>query len=269
MTELEPALTRADLQVVRRRRTDSVDAWSHFRQAYGAIAIHGWNEESLAEALQHSRRAIAIDPDFALARALLALLNAFGTLLSLVDDRATAEHDAREQAELAVAIDPNASDVLGFSGCALSDVGEHQRGCELLQRAVELDPSNAQAHVALGAALTQVGRVDDGIKSMQYGMRSSPKDFRLTFWSMILAHALGRADRLEEALSVAMAASRRDGRLYGARVVAAWALQRLDRPNEAREALLDARRIRPALNLDEIRRFFGKRTAADISSIWN
>ena len=32
MAELEPALTRADLQIVRRRRTDNIDAWSHFRR---------------------------------------------------------------------------------------------------------------------------------------------------------------------------------------------------------------------------------------------
>ena len=35
MTELEPALTKADLSVIDRRRIDSVDAWSHFRQASG------------------------------------------------------------------------------------------------------------------------------------------------------------------------------------------------------------------------------------------
>jgi adenylate cyclase len=257
------------LSVIRRRRTDSVDAWSRFRRAAGVIATHGWNEDSVAEALQQLRRAIEIDPGFALARGLLALLSAFGANLSLVQDRAAAERDAREEAERAIALDPNASDVLGFSGCALSDIGEHERGCELLQRAVDLDPSNAQAHVALGAALTQMGRVEDGISSMQYGMRSSPKDFRLTFWSMILAYALGRAGRLEEALSVASDASRRDGRLYGARVVSAWMLQRLNRPQEARGDLAEARRIRPALNLEEVQRFFGKRVAEDLAAVWN
>jgi adenylate cyclase len=269
MVELEPALTKADLSVIHRRRTDSVDAWSHFRQAAGVIAIHGWNEDSVTEAMQQLRRAIEIDPGFALARGLLALLSAFGANLSLVQDRAAAERDAREEAERSIALDPNASDVLGFAGCALSDVGEHERGVELLQRAVDLDPSNAQAHVALGAALTQIGRVEDGIRSMQYGMRSSPKDFRLTFWSMILAYALGRAGRLEEALSVASAASRRDGRLYGARVVSAWMLQRLNRPHEARGDLAEARRIRPALNLEEVQRFFGERVAEDLASVWN
>jgi adenylate cyclase len=269
MVELEPALTKADLSVIDRRRIDSVDAWSHFRQAAGGIATQGWNEESVAEALDRLRQAIAIDPDFALARALLALLSAFGSNLSLVPDFAAARKDAHDEAERAVTMDPNASDVLGFAGCAFADIGEHERGVEILRRALELDPSNAQAHVALGASLARFGRFDEGIQSLQFGMRSSPKDFRLTFWSMILAYALGRAGRFEEALTEASAAARRDGRLYTARVVAAWILTKLGRTTEARGALADARRIRPALTLDEIQRFVGQRTAADLQPLWN
>ncbi len=268
MVELEPALTKADLSVIRRRRIESVDAWSHFRRAAGAIATQGWNEDSVAEALSRSRQAIAADPEFALARAFIALINAFGANLSLVPDFATAKKDAYIEAEHAVALDPNASDVLGFAGCAFADIGEHDRGVELLRRALELDPSNAQAHVALGASLVLFGRFDEGIESMKFGMRSSPRDFRLTFWSMILAFALGRAGRLEEALAEASAAARRDGRLYTARVVVAWVLTKLDQKSEAQGALAEARRIRPALSLDEIRRFFGERTAADLKPLW-
>ena len=269
MVELEPALTKADLSVIQRRRIESVDAWSHFRRAAGAIAMQGWNEESVAEALDRSRQAIAIDANFALARAFIALLNAFGANLSLVPDLAAARKEALNEAERAVTIDPNASDVLGFAGCAFADIGEHKRGVELLRRALELDPSNAQAHVALGASLVLFGRFDEGIQSMQFGMRSSPKDFRLTFWSMILAYALGRAGRFEEALAEALSAARRDGRLYTARVVAAWALTKLGRETEAHGALAEARRIRPTLSLDEIQRFFGQRTAQDLEPLWN
>jgi TolB-like protein/Flp pilus assembly protein TadD len=268
MVELEPALTKADFSVIRRRRIDSIDAWSHFRLAAGAIAVHGLNEHSIAEAMHQLREAIAIDANFALARALLALLSSFGANLSLVEDAAGAETQAREEAARAVTIDPNASDVLGYAGCAIADIGENERGLELLRRAIELDPSNAQAHVALGATLARLGHFDEGIRSMQFGMRSSPKDFRLTFWRMILADALGRAGRIEEALAEASAASRRDGRLYGARVVLAWMLAKLNRTEEARGALAEARLIRPALSLEEIRRFFGRRAVVELQSVW-
>jgi TolB-like protein len=268
MAELEPALTKADLTVIRRRRVDSVDAWLHFRRSMGVIAVHGLNEDSVAEAMHHLRLAVTIDANFALAHAVLALLNAFSANLSLVKDTDAAERLALEGAERAVSIDPNASDVLGFAGCAFADVGENERGIELLRRAIELDPSNAQAHVAFGASLARVGRLDEGIRSMRFGMRSSPKDFRLTFWRMMLAHALGRAGHIEEALAEASAAARSDGRLYGARVVSAWMLAKLGRPDEARGALAEARRIRPTLSLDEIQRYFGKRVVAELEQVW-
>jgi adenylate cyclase len=269
IVELEPALTKAELSIIRSRRTDSFDAWSHFRQAAGTISVHGWSEETVAESLEQLRQAISIDANFALARALLALLSAFGANLSLVEDFEAATETARVEAERSIAIDPNASDVLGFAGCAFADIGELERGHELLLRAIELDPSNAQAYIALGAAQARLGRFDDSIRNLQYGMRSSPKDFRLTFWSMILANALAQAGRIDEALEVASSASRRDGRLYSARIVAAWALTRLNRHDEARSVLAEARRIRPPLSLDEIRRFFGHNTAADLAPVWN
>jgi hypothetical protein len=100
-------------------------------------------------------------------------------------------------------------------------------------------------------------------------MRLSPRDVSLGFWGMILADALLRAQRVEEALAEAVTAARRDGQLYSARVAAAAALKRLGRESEALAALREARRIRPALNLTEIDKFFGQAAAADISTLWD
>jgi adenylate cyclase len=269
IVELEPALTKAEMSMIRRRRTESFDAWSHFRQASAAIALGGWNEQSIAEGIGHLRKAIPLDQDFALARAYLALLSAFGANLSLIADDPAAREEAFAEAERAVALDPNGSDVLGYAGCALADLGEVKRGCELLERAVELDPSNAQACIALGVTQTRLQQFDSGIENLRLGMRLSPRDFRLAFWGMLLADALVRARRLEEALAEATIASRRDARLYGSRVVAAWALAKLDRREEARGALAEARRIRPRLSLDEVRRFFGDDAGHDLASLWD
>ena len=107
ITELEPALTRAELSIIRRRRTDSVDAWSHYRRALGAIALEGLNEETVAEAVEQLRQAILADAEFALARALLARVSTFGASLSLIGNAAATHREAFAEAERAVAMDPN------------------------------------------------------------------------------------------------------------------------------------------------------------------
>ena len=256
------------MAIFRRRRSENFNAWSYYWHAVGVIALGGWNEETLAEAIGHLRKAIAQDANFALPRALLALLTAMGTRLSLVPG-ASAETDVLEQAQRAIDIDPHDSEVLGYAGCALADIGDLKRGSETLERAVELDPSNAQALVALGTAQVQLERFNRGIENLRLGIRLSPRDFRLTFWGMLLADALMRVDRLDEALGEASLASRQDSRLYGSRVVASWAMVRLNRLDEARQALAEARRIRPRLSLAEIKRFFGDRASAELAVVWN
>src|ERR1700738_1461069 len=81
--------------------------------------------------------------------------------------------------------------------------------------------------------------------------------------------ALARADRLQEALAETLNSCRRDGRLYGARVIAAFVLLRLGREREARAAMTEARRIRPALSIEEIQHFFGRYIARDLVAIWS
>jgi adenylate cyclase len=267
--EIEPELTRAELTLIQRQRPDNLDAWSRYRQAFGAIALNGWNEESLAKATKHLRAAIALDPNFALAHALVALLGAINANMSFVKDRLEAQQRALHDADTAVSLDPNASEVLGYAGCALSDIGQLARGREWLERAIEIDPSNAQAHVALGASQVQLHEFEAGIQNMQHGIRLSPRDAKLPFWGMVLAAGLARADRLQEALAESLNSCRRDGRLYGARVIAAFVLLRLGREREAFAAITEARRIRPALSMEEIQHFFGRFIARDLVAIWS
>jgi adenylate cyclase len=268
IAEVEPQLIRAELTKIRRQRPSNLDAWGHYHEAIGTIALEGWNEQSVAKGLAELRKAIALDSSFALAYGLASLWTAIGADLSLLPDAAAQHASAREAAERAVALDPNGPDVLGYAGCTFVEVGDLPRGRELLERALELDPSNAQARVSLGVTQMRSREFERGIENLRLGIRLSPRDSREAFWSVVLAHALAKAGRLDEALSEAQSMCRRDGRFYTARVVLATVLTRLGRLEEARAALVEARRIRPALNLEEVARFFGRRVAADLKSVW-
>jgi len=181
VAQLEPELTRAELGVIQHKHPDNLDTWSRYRKAIGAISIKGWNEESTAEAIENLRHVVRTDPDFPLAHVLLALTIAFSANMSLISDSAAMGEEARKCAERAIELDPSGSEVVGYAGCAIADLGEDRRGAELLERAIEIDPSNAQARVALGAAQARLNEFDDGVKNMRLGMRLSPRDGRIAF----------------------------------------------------------------------------------------
>ena len=269
MIELEPALTQAEIRVIRRQRPENVDAWGYYHQAAGALGGGGWNEQAVSEAQNFLQRALDLDANFALARAQLALLSALAQNTGLVEHSTEHAQEALEAAEMAIAADAGSSEVLGYAGCALSDLGHTKRGVEILRQAVEIDPSNAQAEVALGAALAMLGDLDAGIARMRHGIRLSPRDRRLGFWGWLLGMFLLRADRTGEALEEALVAARRDPRLYLPPILEAVAQATLGRAELARAALMSARRIRPNLTRQEIERSHGRRAARTLSGVWD
>ena len=268
-SRIEPELVRAEIALIRRRRDANPNAWSCFLQGAGVISLNGWSEETLTQATALLRQATALDPDFALARAQLALFLSLGARLGLLADGAAAVTEARTEAERAVTIDHDASEVLGYAGCALAELGDVQRGSEILERAIENNPSNAQAWVALGSSLCFLENMGDaGLEKLRHGMRLSPRDHRLGFWGTFYALALARRRRLSEAHEEIRTACRRDPRFYVARIVLALIAVGLGSKEEAIAALREARRLRPRLSLEEIKLLVG-RGAALLAPLWS
>jgi adenylate cyclase len=266
--ELEPALTRAEVAVIRRLRPSNVDAWGCYHQAIDALAGHGWNEQAVTEARDFLRRALQLDSTFALARAHFALLSTLEQSTGLIESSVERSQEAVSAAERAIADDSGSSEVLGYAGCAISNVGDHKRGAEILRQACEMDPSNAQSQVALGAALALLGDLDEGIARMRHGIRLSPRDRRLGFWGWALGDFLLWAKHVEEALEQARIAARRDPHLHLPLILEAAAQAALGRTVLARAALMSARRIRPKLTLREIEITHGANAARILADAW-
>lgn len=254
VARLEPELVRAEADLVQRRPPGDWDAWSCYKRAQAHLMLGGWHEDTFEQAADLLRRAISLAPDFALARAQLSLLLAFGHRVGLDIDREAASREALAEAEQSLAMEGDRSEVQGYAGCAFADLGQPERGIPILERAVEMNPSNAQAWVALGAAFLSVGRVEEAVRDLRHGLRISPQDSRLAVWGGLLAAGLSRLGRLDEALEEARTACRRDPRAHLPRVILALILALRERPEEARAALAEAREIRPRLDFAEIER---------------
>jgi len=268
IVELQPALTRAEIAVIRRQRPENIGAWGFYHQAGGVLAANGWNARSVEDAVGFLRHALELDANFALARAQLALLTALAQNTALIERSKTLHEEAVAAAELAIADDSGSSEVLGYAGCAIADLGDTSRGAEILKQAVELDPSNAQAQVALGAALALSGDLDGGIACMRHGIKLSPRDRRLAFWGWALGGFLMRAKQPAEALEQARLAARRDPRLFLPPVLETLAHAALGQTDAARISLISARRLRPELTLREIEISHGRYAAKILADLW-
>jgi adenylate cyclase len=267
--ELQPALTQAEIAVIRRKRPENVGAWGCYHQAQGIMASKGWNARSIGEAQEFLRHALQLDPGFALARAQLALYLALAQTTGLIEQAPSLRAEAVAAAELAIADDNGSSEVLGYAGCAISDLGDRSRGAEILQQAVDLDPSNAQAHVALGAALGAYGDLEGGIARMRQGIKLSPRDRRLGLWGWVLGLYLMQARRPHEAYEEVKLAMRRDPRLFLLPVLESLVHAALGRDDLAKSSLAAARRLAPELTLPKIQVSHGRRAARVLADFWD
>ncbi len=259
VTHLGPELTRAEYIRIKRKPPKSLDAWSYYQQAHGVLSMRGWRGETFAEALDLLSKAIAADPEFAIAHAYRSLILAVGNMFKMTPDPDQADSFAAQEAETAMKIDNRDPTVLGYVGCALCDLGQTRRGLELLHRAVEYDPSNAQAWVALGTGLLSIGRAKEGVEKLKHGITISPIDQRLAYWETVLAYALFRMNRPGEAIEIARRACRRDDQFQISRVVLAVILGANGSTPEAKNAIAEALRIYPGLKAEDMRGLIGRK----------
>ena len=200
---IEPELARAEFSRVERQIQENLGALDLYHQAQGILSMHGYGPDALHQSIEILGRATLLDPNFAVAHAQLSLHLAYSHLrnMEFVDDDAPAA--ALKSIERALQLESRDATVRGHTGCALCDLGHHQRGIDILRKAVELDPSNPKPLLHWGAELLSVGELEQGVEKLRYGIRVSPLDERLAYWSTFLAVMLFRAGRVDEAASEA------------------------------------------------------------------
>ncbi len=251
IAKLEPQLNRAIYERVRSNALQPT-AQELYLQASSLLALRGWHRDTFTQAADLLRRSAEAEPDFALAPAYLALVLALGHRVGLLVDREQTRREAVSRAERALELDSLDSTVLGFSGCALADLGQPDRALPILRQAVELNPANAQAWAALGSAWLIKGDLSRAVEHLTRGICNSPLDSRLAVWESLLALALLSRGDLEAAEGRAEHACQSDDRTHMARVVLAAVRFARGQSEAARQALMDAYRIKPDLSAQEI-----------------
>jgi TolB-like protein/Flp pilus assembly protein TadD len=204
---IEPQIRQAEVERLRRKRPESLDAYDLYLQAahhfYGQGVVRSENYD---RAIGLFEQAIALDSQHAPALALCAWAhekrrNRHRTRMPSVDDAA----EAIKLSERAVKADPtDPMSVLVAGVVAMTIKGDRDTGYRLIQQAAALNPNSAV--IASTAAYTSFHRGDfDGSVAMHERAIAACPGAPSNFWSMEgLARAHLSAGRIEEALTWAM-----------------------------------------------------------------
>jgi adenylate cyclase len=267
---LQPHLLLAEVERAVRCPPQELDAWTWLQRANGML-LRGRNRLSVEQVLEPLRRALEVDPNYAMAHALLSAVYTWRALSMFSADLEAERRLAREHAEAALRAEPENPFVLVH--CAETEIysaADIDAGLALLEVAAERDPNDANGLALLGHVRRFAGQDPSASLALIDGaIRLSPRDPRTFHWYLYANWChwqLGDLGSME-------AASRRSIELYGQNsmswigLAGAFALQ--GRLEEGREAATVLRRQRPSFTPDGyyqvLQHYYGRRFRGQVA----
>lgn len=258
---IEPSLRRAEVERVRRKRPDSLDAYELVLRAYPDV--DSGMPDRAALALPQLQRALALDPTYALAHGLAAMSchNRFLRAGLKEEDRLASVRHAR----LAIAHGRDDALALTFAGFSLGmDAHDRQAAFAAFEAALALSPSTALAWILGSVVAGWAGEAERAIDWSERGMRLSPFDP----WAFAAydAQALGhfRRDRYAEAAAAAYKSNLANPAHSITWVQLAASLAALGRVEEAKAAAAYVLELQPNFRISN--QFAGVACAPELAS---
>ena len=230
-------LEDTEISVASRRVTGSMEAYDLFLR--GVAAFRSFDEGANRRAREYFEQAIAIDPEFAVARAnysaALIVENGFdNTPLSI-------KEKALNHAQLAVRYDPLDSRCHSSLGWAYRFSNEFDLAILHMDEGLRLNPSDAGMLADMASILVIVGRAEEAVNSIKKAMELNPN--HPEWYRGSLAMSLFAARRYEDTLK----ASAKLGRVKKPWQLAreAACLAQLGRTDDAKAVAREVLRLQP------------------------
>jgi adenylate cyclase len=245
---IEPKLRQSEIERASRKPTANLTAYDLYLRALAQS--HRYTEEGLAEAVVLARQALAIDPSYAPAAALvgwcrmLQRIQGWGALAA--DDIAEACRLARQALE---AERDDADTIWQAAWTLFLLAGEAAMAAAALDRAVALNPNAAHAWSAKGTIDASHNQPEAAIEAIERARRLSPFDPMAFFYAFNIAIAHLAARRFEQAIEWADRALYEQPRMVSAMRAKVVALAHLGHLDEARAELSRILAIDPKLTI--------------------
>ncbi len=243
---IEPRLYAAESFRARRRAPESLEAWDLVMRALS----HFWRitgEDNLA-AQRLLERAIALDPHYAQAHAVLAVSHTFGAHMGW-QDAASAKPMAARAASMAVRADGDDPWAHLAVATACAFLGRIEDALAAYDLALRLNPNFLLAQGYYALVLCWTGRGREGAEAVGRALRLSPHDPLSAFYYGVAGYAAFVERDYGEAIRFCRESVRQRGDFVGGYRVLAAAAGMADDLELAAPALQELRRVQPHLSL--------------------
>jgi DNA-binding SARP family transcriptional activator/tetratricopeptide (TPR) repeat protein len=162
----------------------------------GIKHIRGYGPDDNRLAVENFEKAVALDPDYGLARAYRGFAD-----IVLHDYDNSPPHIKESALRLlheGIALSPDNGRCRWLLGITLAYIGEHGAELRAYEHALELNPCDANVLCSYGIALTAHGRADEGIGCIREAMRLNP--YHPEWYWIDLGISLYVARRYQEAV---------------------------------------------------------------------
>jgi adenylate cyclase len=230
---IEPSLRLAEIERVKRKRSDSLDAYDLVLQAQPDV--YSRVPERCAKALLLLERALALDPTYGLAHAYAAECHHSIFLRGgLQEEHRTA---SIRHAESAMAYGHDDASALAFAGFVIG-MDKHDRAAALtaFEAALSVSPSSALTYILGSVILAFAGEAERAIEWAERGLRLSPFDLYRASAFCAVSFAHFQRGRYEDSADAARRAIQATPGFSVCHMALAAPLAKLGRLEEARAA---------------------------------
>ncbi|MGE5146378.1 MAG: winged helix-turn-helix domain-containing tetratricopeptide repeat protein [Candidatus Eiseniibacteriota bacterium] len=258
---IEPSLRRAEIERVKRKRPESLDAYDLVLQTQPDV--FSGMPDRVMRALVLLEQALKLDPNYALAHAFAAMCHHSLFLRAglLEENRAASIQHARA----AIVHGQDDALALTFAGFSIGmDGHDHAAAFTTLEAALAISPSSALTYIVGGVMFGWAGEAERAIEWGERGLRLSP--FDPWAWSAFHAVTLGHfhRGRYEEAAKAAHKAVQLHPGHSISHMLLAAPLAKLGRIGEAKAAAARVLELQPAFRYS--RQFAGVNCAPPLAA---
>ena len=213
----------------------------------GRWYIQHLTEEANDQARLMFEKAIDLDPEFALAYALLGLTHVHEWSFGWSQDPQSLEQ-AFELAQRAIALDDSLPLGHFISGEVYLWKKQHEQAIAELEKTIALNPNDADWIAGLGNILNWAGRPEEAIGLLKKAMRLNPMYPLSYLWN--LGHAYFLTERYEEAIETLKRVLDRNPDFLPAHAYLAASYSQLGRHEEARAEAAEVMKLSPQTSME-------------------